>query len=190
MSRRRMISFALLVAVAGAVGVLVATYGISPGPRGIGERPGSQAEPEVILRDVVMREIRKEGAQYRLVSDQAAYLLQTGRVAASGVTLEMSGAAGNPVVRAPKASWDMQTGQIILPEGGSARTGEGWSASVPAAILSLPEQTMTARGKAVLSGPDLSIAGDNLVWRWRDGKIALEAPKTRLVPNRTFRRGG
>jgi hypothetical protein len=49
---------------------------------------------------------------------------------------------------------------------------------------------MTARGKAVLSGPDLSIAGDNLVWRWRDGKIALEAPKTRLAPNRTFRRGG
>ena len=190
MARPWAIPLAVSMAVAGAVGVLVATYGISPGPKGIGERPGSRAEPEVILRDVVMREIRKEGAQYRLVSDQAAYLLQTGRISASGVTLEMSGAAGNPVVRAPEASWDMQTGQIILPEGGSARTGEGWSASVPAAILSLPEQVLTARGKAVLSGPDLSIAGDNLVWRWREGKMALEAPKTRLVPSRTFRRGG
>ncbi len=190
MARRRAISLAVSMAVACVIGVLVAIYGKSPGPREIWERSGSPAEPEVILRDVVMREIRKEGAQYRLVSEQAAYLLQTGMVSASGVTLELPGAAGNPVVRAPKASWDMQTGQIILPEGGSARTGEGWSASVSAAVLSLPEQVMTAKGKASLSGPDLSVAGDNLVWRWREGKVALDMPKTRLESGRTFRRGG
>jgi len=192
MARGRAISLAVLFAVVGIIGILASIYYMGPVP----QRPrepsvaGPPAEPEVILRDVVMREIRKEGVQYRLVSEQADYLLLTGRFSASGVTLELPGAAGDVVVHAPKASWNMLTGHIFLPEGGSARTDTGWSAVVAATDLSLPEQILTATGKARLSGPGLSVVGDNLVWRWREGKVALELPKTRLESNRTFRRGG
>src|SRR3990170_4684184 len=93
-------------------------------------------------------------------------------------------------VRAPKASWDMQNGQIFLPEGGSAENDTGWSSAISTANLSLPERILTATGKASLSGPGLSVVGDNLVWHWREGKVSLEMPKTRLEPSLAFRRRG
>jgi len=192
MTRRRVVSFAALLAVLGGIALLFAISVKGPGQQGPGEPSdaGSQAEPEVILRDMVMREVRKEGAQYRLSSEQATYLLLAGKLSATGVTLELPGTSGEVVVRAPKASWDMQNRQIFLPEGGSAENGAGWSAAVAAANLSLPERILTAPGMARFSGPGLSVVGDNLVWRWGEGKVALELPKTRLESVRTFRRGG
>jgi hypothetical protein len=192
MARSRAISLAAFLAVAGIIGILASIRFTGPalqGPRQASVA-GPPAEPEVILRDVAMREIRKEGVQYRLVSEQADYLILTGRFSASGVTLELPGAAGDVVVRAPKASWNMATGHIFLPEGGSARTDAGWSAVLAATDLSLPDQLLTAAGMARLSGPGLSVVGDNLVWRWREGKVALELPKTRIEPKRTLRGGG
>jgi hypothetical protein len=137
-----------------------------------------------------MREIRKGGDQYRVSSENATYLLQSGRFSGTGVTVELPGTAGEMVVRAPKASWDMQTRQIFLPEGGSAENAAGWSAAVEAARLFLAEQVLTAAGKARVRGPGLSVVGDNLVWRWREGTVALEMPQTRLEPAQAFRRGG
>jgi len=192
MARRRVISYAALLAVLGGIGLLAAISAKGPGTRGTWGpyEVESPAEPEVILRNVVIREVWKEGAQYRLSSEQATYLLLAGRLSATGVTLELPGAAGEVVVRAPKASWNMQNGQIFLPEGGSAENGAGWSAAVDTASLSLPERILTATGKARFSGPGLSVVGDNLVWRWREGKVGLDLPKTRIESARTFRKRG
>jgi hypothetical protein len=49
---------------------------------------------------------------------------------------------------------------------------------------------LTSAGKAMLSGPGLSVVGDNLVWNWRKGTVELELPKTRLSPSRVFPRKG
>lgn len=192
MARGRWAFFAALLAALGGIGVLAAISlkGAGPkGPFGI-SAAGSRSEPEVILQGVEMREIRKEGAPYKASSEQATYSLLSRRFSGTDVTLELSGNGEELVVRAPTASWDMQTGRIFLPEGGSAESGAGWSAAVAVAYLSLPERMLTSAGKARLTGPGLSVVGDNLVWNWREGTLALELPKTRLEPSRVLRKRG
>jgi len=192
MARGRGVFFAALFAALGGIGLLAAISMKGPGPQGpFGiSAAGSRSEPEVILQGVEMREIRKEGAPYKVSSEQATYSLLSSRFSGTGMTLELSGNAGEMVVRAPIASWDMQTGQVFLPEGGSAENRTGWTAAVASANLSLPERMLTSTGKAMLSGPGLSMVGDNLVWSWREGTVALKLPKTRLEPSRAFRRRG
>lgn len=187
MASERGIFFAALFAALGGIGLLAAISMKGSGPQG-SSSAGIPSEPEVILQGVEMREIRKEGAPYRAFSDQATYRFLSNRFSGTGVTLELSGKSGEMVVRAPKASWDMKTGQIFLSEGGSAENRAGWSANVTSANLSLPERVLTAAGKARFSGPGLSVVGDNLVWSWREGTVALEMPKTLLEPSSTFRR--
>lgn len=192
MARGRGVFFVALVAALGGIGFLAAISMKGPGPQGpVGiSAAGSRSEPEVILQGVEMREIRKEGAPYKVFSEQATYSLLSSRFSGTGVIFEHSGNAGEMVVRAPIASWDMQTGQIFLPEGGSAENRTGWSAAVVSANLSLPERMLTSAGKAMLTGPGLSVVGDNLVWSWKEGTVALELPKTHLSPSRVFRRRG
>ncbi|NJD62873.1 MAG: hypothetical protein FIA93_09160 [Deltaproteobacteria bacterium] len=189
---RRTVSFAALIAALGGIALLAAISALSPGIRGTRDPSAGAppAEPEVVFQGMEMREIRGEGAQYRMVADRAAYRFLTGGISAAGVTLEIPGAAGNVTVRAPMATWDTRTGQVLLPEGGAAENGTGWSAAVASARLSLPDRQMTAAGAARLSGPGLSVAGSDLVWKWREGKVALQQPKTRLEPARTLRRRG
>src|SRR5512134_988457 len=184
--------FAALLTALGGSGVLAAISLKGAGPKGpIGiSAAGSRSEPEVILQGVEMREIRKEGAPYKASSEQATYSLLSRRFSGTDVTLELSGNGEELVVRAPTASWDMQTGRIFLPEGGSAESRTGWSAAVAVAYLSLPERMLTSAGKARLTGPGLSVVGDNLVWSWKEGTLALELPKTRLEPSRVLRKGG
>jgi hypothetical protein len=190
--QRRAMSFAALFAALGGIALLVAISAMAPGRRGGRDLSAAEpaAEPEVVFQGMEMREIRGEGTQYRLFSDRATYRFLTGKVSAVGVILEIPGAAGTVTVLAPKASWDTRTGQVLLPEGGSAENGAGWSAAVAQARLSLPDRQMTASGEARFSGPGLSVAGSGLEWNWREGKAALRQPKTRLEPARTLRRRG
>lgn len=192
MARGRKAVYAALFAALGGIGLLAAISLKVSGPEGpFGfSAAGSRSEPEVILQGVEMREIRKEGAPYKASSEQATYSLLSRRFSGTGVTLELSGNGEVIVVRAPTASWDMQAGRIFLPEGGSAESRTGWSAAVAVAYLSLPERMLTSAGKARLTGPGLSVVGDNLVWNWREGTLALELPKTRLEPSRVLRKRG
>jgi hypothetical protein len=192
MARGRRAFIAVLLAALGGIGLLAAISlkgAGSKGPFGI-SAAGSRPEPEVILQGVEMREIRKEGAPYKASSEYATYSILSSRFSGTGVTLELSGNGEEMVVRAPTASWDMRTGRIFLPEGGSAENRTGWSAAVASAYLSLPERMLSSAGKARLSGPGLSVVGDNLVWSWREGTVALELPKTLLSPSRAFRKKG
>lgn len=188
MSRRRILSLGALLAILGGIGLLAAISTREQGPHDAGgtavERP---AGPELILREVEVREIREGEPQYRLTSDRVSYLLRARRLSAAGVTLFLPGISNGIVVRAPKASWDMEAGTILLDEGGAAGNAAGWSAIVAAASLSLPNREMSAVGNVRLSGPGLQVAGDNLVWGWREGKLALSNTRTRVESPRALR---
>lgn len=192
MRRGRGVFVAAVYAVLGGIGLLAAISMENEGPRGPFDpsAAGYPSEPEVVLHGVEIREIRKSGAPSRIFSDRATYRPLSGRGSGSSVTLEISGSAGDVTVRAPTASWDMPTGQVVLPEGASAEDNAGWTASVVSARISLAERVLTAPGKVWLNGPGLAVVGDNLVWNMREGRVALQLPKTRLEPSRAMRRRG
>lgn len=188
----RGVFLAAVCAVLAGIGVLAAISMENNGPRGPFDpsAAGFPSEPEVFLYGVELREIRNGGAPSRITSDNAIYRPLSGKGSGSSVTLEIPGSAGELTVRAPKASWDMSAGQVFLPDGASAQDGTGWSASVVSARFSFRERVLTAPGKAWLSGPGLSVVGDDLVWNVRDGSWALNQPKTRLDPSRAPRKRG
>ncbi len=183
---------ALLALLGGAVFLFSTSWRSGSGaPAAGGADAGeSPSGPEIVLRNVDMREIRDGEAPYRLLSERATYRVLSENVTAAGVTLLLQGRRGETVVRAPEAQWDMRMGRIVLPSGATAEDRAGWSALVDSARLSLTERVLTAPGKATLSGPGLTVAGDNLVWHWREGKVELERPKTRVLPARALRRKG
>lgn len=140
-------------------------------------------EPEIVLRDVEVREIRVDGRWCRLLSDNASYSVDSRRMSADGVTLTVREGRDRIVVRAPRALWSMDEGRIELTQGATAETGPGWSAVVPEARLDLRSQVLVAR-EATLSMPGLRVAGDNLVWRWEEGNVDLQDPRSRLFPGK------
>lgn len=180
MGRRKILFLgAPFTILAGVALILVAVASRETGPRDGGGKAADRPEgPEIVLSGVEMREIGKEGTQYRLAAGRVSYLVRSRVLSAGASTLYLPGASGGTVVRAPKAAWEMGPGRITLAEGGTAENGAGWSAAVPEADLSLPRRVMTAAGPARLSGPGLSVTGDNLVWRWREGKLALSNTNT------------
>ena len=192
MARGRKAVYAALFAALGGIGLLAAISLKVSGPEGpFGfSAAGSRSEPEVILQGVEMREIRNEGAPNKATSAQATYSLLSNRFSGTDVTLELPDKGGEMVVRAPIASWDMKAGRIFLPDGGTAENSAGWSAAVDSAKLSLPERMLTSEGKVSLSGPGLSVVGDNLVWNWREGTVALDQAKTLISPSRAIRKKG
>ena len=151
---------------------------LSPG--GSGRAAGGDG-PQIILRGVEMIEERREGTVYRLVSDDASYSFLAGRVVASVVTLALREREGTIVVTAPVASWNLNEGRIDLPEGASARNARGWTASAPRASIDLKAEVITA-GEAGLSGPGVTVAGSNLRWRWHEGTMELDSPRSRIFP--------
>lgn len=147
-----------------------------------GPAAGEPREPEIVLRDVEVREIREDGRSYRLSSDNASYSVLSKRLYAETVTLTLREGPERTVVHAPRARWSMEEGRMDLPEGGSAENGAGWTAAVPEARIDLRGQVMTAPS-ASLSVPGVRVAGTNLVWRWQEGKVEIDAPKSQVLPD-------
>ncbi|MBF8258005.1 MAG: hypothetical protein HW377_379 [Actinobacteria bacterium] len=193
MMRLRFSSFAALLAVLGGLALIASVTwrnaGTPSGNGGITDGE-SRFEPEIVLQGVDLVEIRKGEAPNRLLSEHATYHVFAGDLSASGVTIRLPGRQGDVVLRTPEAHWDLRAGRIALPVGGTAENGGGWSATVVSAKINLRERILTAHGEARLAGPGLTIEGDNLVWRWRDGKMELERPKTRVLPARALGRKG
>ncbi|MGZ8439975.1 MAG: hypothetical protein ACXWXD_04240 [Candidatus Deferrimicrobiaceae bacterium] len=137
--------------------------------------------PKIVLRGVEMIEAREEGPAYRLRSDDASYSAMSARVVASGVTLTLKERKGDIVVTAPAASWDMNEGRVDLDEGASARNDRGWTASAPRAVIDLRSEEIAAE-EASLAAPGVTVTGSNLRWRWREGTMALDSPRSRIIP--------
>ncbi len=144
---------------------------------------GDAVGPQIILRGVEMVEMRRGGQVYRLVSDNASYAIRSGYAFASNVTLVLKEREGDVVVTAPEASWDMNEGRIDLGKGASAKDGFGWTAVSPRAGVDLNAEVITAEDARV-EGPGLSVEGSNLRWRWQDGTVELDSPKSRILPEK------
>jgi len=125
---------------------------------------------------------RSDGAVYRLEAEEALYLPEAARVAASGVALHLPSRQGEVLVRAPEARWDLEAERIDLPRGAAAEARGGWSASAAAGRIDLRRGLFLGEGRAAVEGPGLSLKGERPAWNWREGTIALERPAGRMVP--------
>ena len=178
----KLLSFlGVVVVLAGAYLValdLARSMRLSPGGDGGTADIGG---PKIVLRGVEMIEAREEGPVYRLRSDDASYSAMSALVVASGVTLTLSERMGDIVVTAPAASWNMNEGRVDLGEGATARNDRGWTASSPRAIIDLRSEEIAAE-EASLAAPGVTVTGSNLRWRWREGTMALDSPRSRIIP--------
>lgn len=188
--RRGLAVFAAAVLALVVLGAAAATLA---GCRGRASREASIRSavegPMLVLHGVDVAEVRPGGTTVRFRSDRASYAVLERHLSAERVTVALPAAEGEIVVEAPLASWDMDAGIVLLPEGGRAGGAGGWSASVPEARLDLPAREMTA-GSASLSGPGVSVEGRDLVWKWKDGTLTLDAATGRVLPERAARRDG
>ena len=180
----------ILVLALAALGILAAVLG---GGRGVGPRDASlrgRAEgPTLVLHGVDVKEIRPGGAMIRLQADRASYSILAHDLAAEGVTVALPAPAGEIVVKAPVASWNMDAGIVRLLDGGRAAGAGGWSASVPEARIDFSAREMTASA-ASLSGPGVAVEGRDLVWKWKDGTLTMDAARGRVLPGKQVRRHG
>jgi hypothetical protein len=178
----KLLSFlAVFAAIAGAYMLalgLARNLRLSPAGDG---GPADLGGPKIVLRGVEMIEVRAEGPVHRLRSDEASYSALSASVAAKGVTLTLAERKGDIVVTAPAASWDMNEGRVDLDEGASARNDRGWAASAPRAVIDLRSGLISA-DEAGLEAPGVKVAGKNLRWRWRDGAMELDSPRSTIIP--------
>lgn len=188
--RRALPVVATLVLALAALGVVAAVLGgsRSRAPRDAALRRAGEG-PMLVLQGVDVREIRPGGTMIRFRSERASYAVLARHLSAEAVTVALPAPEGEIVVEAPLASWDMDGGIVLLPDGGRGEGAGGWSASVPEARLDLSAREMTASA-ASLSGPGVSVEGRDLVWKWKDGTLTLDAATGRVLPGKVARRHG
>lgn len=172
---------------AAAVAAALAAWGVLRGrPPDLRESPaarnGSAVGPELLLRDVDMREAHDNGAVYSLRADRVAYAMAGRTLLAGKVVIGAPASSGEILVSAPRAEWDTEAGRVRLDEGASASDGQGLAATVARGTLELASRRFLGRGHASVSGNGFSIVGDNLAWHWSEGRISIQSPKGRIAP--------
>lgn len=186
--------FSWLAAAALLAGASLLVLDLSTGTSSSTKESGVAGDSglQIVLRGVVLVEARRERQVYRVVSDNASYSVWSGQATASNVTLVLKEREGDVTVTAPVASWDMKEDRIDLAMGASAANGAGWTAISPRARVDLKSEVITAE-EASLSGPGLAVVGNNLRWRWKDGTVELDFPRSNIHPGRDLvpgRQGG
>ncbi len=174
-----------LAAVAFLAGAYLLVQNLSESPRPLpeGRNVGNGGGAKIILRVVEIVEVHSEGRIYRLASDNASYSIPLGRVVASGVRLSLQERGENVVASAPSASWDLNDGRIDLTKGVAVENGTGWTATAPQASVDLKSEVIMAE-KARLAGPGITVEGRNLRWWWQDRTVALDSPRSSILPGR------
>jgi hypothetical protein len=140
--------------------------------------------PEIRLWPVEVRELHDDGEWNRLVAGEAVYSHLRKTVEGSDVTVSIGTGATTrgAVLRAPGALWDLERKTVRLPDGGSAVREGGWSGELSSASLDLAGRILRVAGPAAIAGPGFSVAGTNMEWRWADGKITMDSPRSRIAP--------
>jgi len=185
--RKPLWGLAAVAFLAGAY-LLVRNLSVGPPPLSEGGGGGNGGGAKIILHTVDLVEVRPEGRVYRLASDVASYSIPMGRVVASGVHLTLRERGENVVASAPMASWDLDNGRIDLEKGISVENGEGWIATAPRASVDLKSEVIAA-DEARFSGPGFTVTGRNLRWRWQDRTVALDSPRSDILPGRVLAPG-
>lgn len=188
--RRAPLVFATLLVVLVALGIMAAVLGRGGGDASRGAALRAQEKgPTLVLQGVDLTEIRPGGTDLRLRSDRASYSILAHHLSAEAVTVALKAPAGEIVVTAPLAAWDMDSGIVRLPQGGEAAGGGGWAASVPEARLDLSARELTASA-ASITGPGVAVEGLRFVWRWKDGTMSMDEARGRVVPGQAGGRHG
>lgn len=140
--------------------------------------------PEIRLWPVEVRELHDDGGWNRLDAGEAVYSYLRKTVDGSDVTVSVGAGAAfrGAVLRAPRAFWDLEAKTVRLPDGGTARGEGGWSGELSHATLDFAGRILRAAGASAVSGPGFEVAGTNLEWRWTDGKITMDSPRSRIAP--------
>lgn len=148
------------------------------------ERKAAALDLEVRLSPVDLREFHDDGGWNRLEAEKAVYSYGRRTVTGTGVSVSLGEGkvSGGSVVRAPSAFWDFNGRSIDLPEGARAEREDGWGGEFASARIDLDTRTLRVPGAVTLSGPGLSVTGENLEWRWPDGRISMDSPVSRIVP--------
>jgi hypothetical protein len=131
-----------------------------------------------------MRELHDDGSWNRLEAVEAVYSYGRRTVAATAVAVSVGRGMGfsGSVIRAPRAFWDFDGQTVDLPEGARADREGGWKGEFSFASLDLDGRILRVPGRVSLSGPGLSVSGENLRWGWPDGKVTMDAPASRIAP--------
>jgi hypothetical protein len=179
-----------LAAVAFLAGACLLVLNLSGSPRPLpdGQIGGDGGGAKILLRGVEIVEVHPGGRTFRLASDNASYSIPMGRVVASGVRLSLREHGDNVVASAPSASWDLDNGRIDLEKGVAVDNGAGWTANAPRARVDLKSEVIVAE-EARLAGPGLTVEGKNLRWRWQDQTVALDSPRSSILPGRILAPG-
>ena len=64
----------------------------------------------------------------------------------------------------------------------------GWIATAPRASVDLKSEVIMA-DEARLSGPGFTVKGRNLRWRWQDRTVALDSPRSSILPGKVLAPG-
>jgi hypothetical protein len=148
--------------------------------------PGTgEAGPEIHLGPVTVREYHDDGEWNLLVADGAIYSYSRKTVKATGVVVSLGEGETlkGAVIRAPEAFWDFDGRTVALPEGGHADRQGGWTGDLSAGTLDLAGRILRVPGYASVAGPGFTVAGTNLEWRWWEGIITMDSPKSRIAPS-------
>jgi len=153
-------------------------------PTGTPGQESTGGGPEIRLGTADVRELHDDGSWNRLDAENAVYGYASRTVSAGGVTVFLGEGApfAGTTVRAPKAAWDLDGKTIGLPEGCRAERKDGWTGELSPATLDLAGSVLQVPGPARIEGPGVSVQGENLAWKWVEGKITLESTRSRLSP--------
>jgi hypothetical protein len=140
--------------------------------------------PEIRLGPVTVREYHDNGEWNLLAADGAVYSYSRKTVKGTGVVLSLGKGETlkGAFIRAPEAFWDFDDKTVALPEGGHADRQGGWTGELSAGTMDLAGAVLRVPGPASVAGPGFSVAGTNMEWWWRKGKITLDSPKSRIAP--------
>lgn len=163
--------------------LLLPLWGCQAAPTGSGSASaGDGGAPELALSGVTVRHVAADGARGTVEAARATYSLSSRLVRAEAVSASVPRDGGEATLSAPAAEWGTDSGVLRFPAGVTAALGGSYRAELSKGEADLRGRTLRGEGKAVLSGPGVTVAGEGLAWDLKAGKGTLGSPRARVAP--------